>query len=55
MTDPNENLPDPVADDSMRNLLSNVSAEEAAEVLNEVAPDMTEAEKQAHLMRWGKR
>lgn len=49
MADPDENA---VADDSMQNLLSHVPAEEAAEVMAEVAPDMTEGEKAAWLKRW---
>lgn len=51
MTDQNE-ASDTTADDSMRNLLSHVPAEEAAEAMAEVAPDMTDEEKAAWLKRW---
>jgi hypothetical protein len=50
VSDPNE----PPQDEAMRNLLSGVSGDEAAEVLRDAAPEMTEAERQAYLKRWGK-
>lgn len=49
-TDSDENAN--VADDAMKNPLSHVPAEEAAEVMAEVAQDMTDEEKAAWLKRW---
>ena len=50
--DPAEMEPDPVAEESMRSLLSHVSADEAKELLDEVAPNLTDAERRDYLKRW---
>lgn len=45
---------DDPTDEAMQNLLSHVSDEDAAEALDEAAPDMTPDERKAWLKRWGK-